>query len=98
MLPHTGSSATPAPGAKVRSSKACSDPAGYAPIAPTIAAGMRERSGSSARTSAAVGSWTTAQPGAADRGLRVFVAVRLMRHARADVAAFERAVIQLREV
>ena len=28
MLPHTGSSGTPAPGAKVRSSKACPDPAG----------------------------------------------------------------------
>jgi Lrp/AsnC family leucine-responsive transcriptional regulator len=37
-------------------------------------------------------------PVAAGRGLRVFVAVRLMRHARADVAAFERAVIQLPEV
>jgi Lrp/AsnC family leucine-responsive transcriptional regulator len=37
-------------------------------------------------------------PAAAGRGLRVFVAVRLMRHARADVAAFERAVIQLSEV
>jgi Lrp/AsnC family leucine-responsive transcriptional regulator len=34
-------------------------------------------------------------PAAAGRSLRVFVAVRLMRHARADVAAFERAVIQL---
>ena len=37
-------------------------------------------------------------PAAVGRGLRVFVAVRLMRHARADVAAFERAVVQLTEV
>jgi Lrp/AsnC family transcriptional regulator, leucine-responsive regulatory protein len=37
-------------------------------------------------------------PAAVGRGMRVFVAVRLMRHARADVVAFERAVIRLREV
>jgi Lrp/AsnC family transcriptional regulator, leucine-responsive regulatory protein len=37
-------------------------------------------------------------PAAIGRGLRVFVGVRLMRHARPDVAAFERAVRQLREV
>jgi Lrp/AsnC family leucine-responsive transcriptional regulator len=37
-------------------------------------------------------------PAATGRGLRVFVGVRLMLHARADVAAFERAVLQLREV
>ena len=37
-------------------------------------------------------------PAAIGRSLRVFVGVRLMRHARADVVAFERAVIQLREV
>jgi Lrp/AsnC family transcriptional regulator, leucine-responsive regulatory protein len=37
-------------------------------------------------------------PAAVGRSLRVFVAVRLMRHARADVAAFEHAVIQLHEV
>jgi Lrp/AsnC family transcriptional regulator, leucine-responsive regulatory protein len=37
-------------------------------------------------------------PAAISRGLRVFVGIRLMRHARADVAAFERAVLQLREV
>ena len=37
-------------------------------------------------------------PAAVGRGLRVFVGVRLMRHARADVAAFERAVRQLHEV
>ena len=37
-------------------------------------------------------------PAAISRGLRVFVGVRLMRHARADVAAFERAVLQVREV
>ena len=32
------------------------------------------------------------------RGLRVFAGVRLVRHARADVVAFERAVIRLPEV
>lgn len=32
------------------------------------------------------------------RGLRVFVGVRLLRHSRANVAAFERAVIRLSEV
>ena len=37
-------------------------------------------------------------PAALGRGLRVFAGVRLMRHARADVVAFERAVIQLPEV
>ena len=37
-------------------------------------------------------------PAAIGRSLRVFVGVRLMRHARPDVAAFERAVLQLREV
>ncbi|MGH3418077.1 MAG: Lrp/AsnC family transcriptional regulator [Streptosporangiaceae bacterium] len=37
-------------------------------------------------------------PAAVGRSLRVFVAVRLTRHARADVVAFERAVVQLREV
>jgi Lrp/AsnC family leucine-responsive transcriptional regulator len=37
-------------------------------------------------------------PAAIGRSLRVFVGVRLMRHARTDVAAFERAVLQLREV
>ena len=37
-------------------------------------------------------------PAAVGRGLRVFAGVRLLRHARADVAAFERAVIQLAEV
>jgi Lrp/AsnC family leucine-responsive transcriptional regulator len=31
-------------------------------------------------------------------GLRVFAGVRLMRHARADVVAFERAVVRLPEV
>jgi Lrp/AsnC family transcriptional regulator, leucine-responsive regulatory protein len=37
-------------------------------------------------------------PAAIGRSLRVFVGVRLMRHARADVVAFERAALQLREV
>jgi Lrp/AsnC family transcriptional regulator, leucine-responsive regulatory protein len=37
-------------------------------------------------------------PAAVGRGLRVFVGVRLMRHARADVVAFEHAVVRLREV
>ena len=37
-------------------------------------------------------------PAAIGRGLRVFAGVRLVRHARADVAAFERAVVQLPEV
>jgi Lrp/AsnC family transcriptional regulator, leucine-responsive regulatory protein len=37
-------------------------------------------------------------PAAIGRSLRVFVGVRLMRHAHADVAAFERAVVQLSEV
>ncbi|MFI5099797.1 MAG: Lrp/AsnC family transcriptional regulator [Actinomycetes bacterium] len=37
-------------------------------------------------------------PAAVDRGLRVFAGVRLVRHAREDVLAFERAVIQLPEV
>ena len=35
---------------------------------------------------------------AVGRGLRVFAGVRLVRHARADVVAFERAVIRLPEV
>ena len=37
-------------------------------------------------------------PAAVGRALRVFVGVRLVRHAHADVAAFERAVVQLPEV
>jgi Lrp/AsnC family leucine-responsive transcriptional regulator len=37
-------------------------------------------------------------PAAVGRSLRVFAGVRLIRHARADVAAFERAVTQLPEV
>jgi Lrp/AsnC family transcriptional regulator, leucine-responsive regulatory protein len=37
-------------------------------------------------------------PAAVGRGLRVFAGVRLIRHARADVVAFENAVIQLAEV
>ena len=37
-------------------------------------------------------------PAAVGRGLRVFVGVRLVRHARADVVAFERAVVRLPEV
>ena len=37
-------------------------------------------------------------PGAVGRGLRVFAGVRLIRHARADVVAFERAVVRLPEV
>lgn len=37
-------------------------------------------------------------PAAVGRSLRVFVGVRLVRHARADVAAFERAVVRLSEV
>ena len=37
-------------------------------------------------------------PAAVGRALRVFVGVRLVRHAQADVAAFERAVVQLPEV
>jgi Lrp/AsnC family transcriptional regulator, leucine-responsive regulatory protein len=37
-------------------------------------------------------------PAAVGRGLRVFVGVRLMRHAHADVVAFERAVVTLPEV
>ena len=37
-------------------------------------------------------------PAAVGRGLRVFAGVRLIRHAREDVLAFERAVIQLPEV
>jgi Lrp/AsnC family leucine-responsive transcriptional regulator len=37
-------------------------------------------------------------PAVVGRGLRVFVGVRLMRHAQADVSAFERAVVRLPEV
>jgi Lrp/AsnC family leucine-responsive transcriptional regulator len=37
-------------------------------------------------------------PAAVGRGLRVFAGVRLVRHARADVVAFERAVVRLTEV
>ena len=37
-------------------------------------------------------------PAAVGRSLRVFVGVRLMRHAHADVVAFERAVVRLSEV
>jgi Lrp/AsnC family transcriptional regulator, leucine-responsive regulatory protein len=37
-------------------------------------------------------------PAAVGRGLRVFAGVRLIRHARADVVAFEHAVIRLSEV
>ncbi|WP_284748219.1 Lrp/AsnC family transcriptional regulator [Amycolatopsis sp. RTGN1] len=37
-------------------------------------------------------------PGAVGRGLRVFAGVRLLRHARTDVVAFERAVVALPEV
>jgi Lrp/AsnC family transcriptional regulator, leucine-responsive regulatory protein len=37
-------------------------------------------------------------PAAIGRSLRVFVGVRIVRHARADVVAFERAVVKLPEV
>ncbi|MGW5124017.1 Lrp/AsnC family transcriptional regulator [Streptomyces sp. NPDC004069] len=37
-------------------------------------------------------------PAAVGRGLRVFAGVRLVRHVRADVAAFESAVMRLAEV
>jgi Lrp/AsnC family leucine-responsive transcriptional regulator len=37
-------------------------------------------------------------PAAVGRGLRVFAGVRLVRHSRADVVAFERAVVRLSEV
>jgi Lrp/AsnC family leucine-responsive transcriptional regulator len=37
-------------------------------------------------------------PAAVGRGLRVFAGVRLVRHGRAEVAAFERAVVGLPEV
>jgi Lrp/AsnC family transcriptional regulator, leucine-responsive regulatory protein len=37
-------------------------------------------------------------PAVVGRGLRVFAGVRLVRHSRADVVAFERAVVQLPEV
>ncbi|WP_042400779.1 Lrp/AsnC family transcriptional regulator [Streptacidiphilus carbonis] len=37
-------------------------------------------------------------PAAVGRSLRVFIGVRLARHARADVAAFEQAVTELSEV
>ncbi|WP_433578378.1 Lrp/AsnC family transcriptional regulator [Nocardia brasiliensis] len=37
-------------------------------------------------------------PAAIDRGLRVFAGVRLMRHTRADVVAFEQGVTELPEV
>jgi Lrp/AsnC family leucine-responsive transcriptional regulator len=37
-------------------------------------------------------------PAAIDRSLRVLVGVRIVRHARTDVVAFERAVIELPEV
>lgn len=37
-------------------------------------------------------------PAAIGRSLRVFAGVRLMRHSRADVLAFERAVVRLPEV
>jgi Lrp/AsnC family leucine-responsive transcriptional regulator len=37
-------------------------------------------------------------PAAVGRSLRVFAGVRLLRHARADVAAFEQAVVTLAEV
>jgi len=37
-------------------------------------------------------------PAAVGRGLRVFASVRLVRHTRADVAAFERGVVRLPEV
>jgi Lrp/AsnC family leucine-responsive transcriptional regulator len=41
---------------------------------------------------------TLIDPAAIGRALRVFAGVRLVRHARADVIAFERAVIRLPEV
>ncbi|WP_416970802.1 Lrp/AsnC family transcriptional regulator [Streptomyces sp. 4F14] len=37
-------------------------------------------------------------PAAVGRGLRVFAGVRLMRHTRADVVAFERGIVGLSEV
>lgn len=37
-------------------------------------------------------------PAAVGRGLRVFAGIRLLRHGRTDVVAFERAVISLPEV
>lgn len=37
-------------------------------------------------------------PAAVGRGLRVFAGVRLVRHTHADVVAFERGIIRLREV
>jgi Lrp/AsnC family leucine-responsive transcriptional regulator len=49
-------------------------------------------------TGAILGYRALVDPAAVGRGLRVFAGVRLVRHARADVAAFERAVIRLPEV
>jgi Lrp/AsnC family transcriptional regulator, leucine-responsive regulatory protein len=49
-------------------------------------------------TGAILGYRALVDPAALDRGLRVFAGVRLMRHARADVLAFEREVVRLPEV
>jgi Lrp/AsnC family transcriptional regulator, leucine-responsive regulatory protein len=50
------------------------------------------------RTGAIRGYRAVVDPAAVGRGLRVFAGVRLVRHARADVLAFERAVVGLSEV
>jgi Lrp/AsnC family transcriptional regulator, leucine-responsive regulatory protein len=50
------------------------------------------------QTGAIRGYRAVVDPAAVGRGLRVFVGVRLVRHARADVLAFERAVVGLSEV
>src|SRR5664279_3122520 len=50
------------------------------------------------RTGAIRGYRAVIDPGAIGRSLRVLVGVRLVRHARTDVVAFERAVIELPEV
>jgi Lrp/AsnC family leucine-responsive transcriptional regulator len=50
------------------------------------------------RTGAIRGYRALVDPAAVGRGLRVFAGVRLVRHARADVVAFETAVIRLPEV
>jgi len=50
------------------------------------------------RTGAITGYRAVIDPAAIGRSLRVLVGVRIVRHARTDVVAFERAVIKLPEV
>ena len=61
-LPVTGSSSTPRPGTKARTSKSAGPPAAYGPMTP-VGSRIRSRSGCTASTASASCSTATTQPG-----------------------------------